>query len=84
LLIGNRERSIKYDLTVFIRLFKGSSRALKAVYFLGFAVDSLDSSGEPHHPRFLAQDHIQGVRGDALREDLPKWKKSSAMEARTL
>ncbi len=47
-------------------------------------MDSLDSSGETHHPRFLVQDHIQGVRGDALREDLPKWKKSSAMEARTL
>jgi hypothetical protein len=57
--IRNREQSINYDLTVFIRLFfQGSSRSLEAMRFSRVrAVDPvLDMTATPH-PRFPVQGH---------------------------
>jgi hypothetical protein len=43
-----------------MRLFQGSEET-----FLGFLMDSLDLTDEPH-PTFLVQGHILNIGGDAL------------------
>jgi hypothetical protein len=60
----------KYDLTVFIRLIKGSSRALSesCAFFQSHSnlpVDLLDFTAVPH-PRIPVQDHVLSAGGDAL------------------
>jgi hypothetical protein len=61
----------KYDLTVFIRLFQGSLRALSesCAFFQSHSnlpVDLLDLTAVTH-PRIPVQDHILSAGGDALR-----------------
>jgi len=58
---------------VFIRLFQGSSSqgSESYAYFQGpssLPDDSLDSTTDEPHPRFLLQGHIVSVGGDALLE----------------
>jgi hypothetical protein len=57
--------SIKYDLTLFIRLFQGSEICKTFQGPRTLPVDSLNWSSEPH-PRGVVQGHIVSVGGDAL------------------
>ncbi len=62
----------KRNLTVFIRLLQGSSRALerRALFqgHIGLPANSLDFTAVPHR-RFPLQGHILSAGGDALRSE---------------
>ncbi len=58
----------KYDLTVFIKLSQGSSRALKAMHFFRVTAVFQWLHWAVPHRRFSVQGHILSAGGDALSE----------------